>query len=188
METWQIWDAQLFTFINKSCSNSVFDVFLPIMRDAKTWIPLYIFMVGYFLYQYKWKGFYPIGGILLTFALADGISAHLIKPWVQRLRPCRTPELFQTVISRVGCGSGYSFPSSHATNHFAIAVFFMVLLGAKHKWIYPIGFLWAFSISFAQVYVGVHFPVDVTAGAVLGALIGYLVGKGIVKYQTLIIK
>ncbi|HTS44574.1 MAG TPA: phosphatase PAP2 family protein, partial [Puia sp.] len=34
-------------------------------------------------------------------------------------------------------------------------------------------FLWAFFISYAQVYVGVHYPLDVTCGAILGCGIGY---------------
>jgi membrane-associated phospholipid phosphatase len=53
----------------------------------------------------------------------------------------------------------------------------MFLVGtfyARWKWIAPLAFLWAFSVAFAQVYVGVHFPVDVTFGAFLGCIIGYL--------------
>ena len=36
--------------------------------------------------------------------------------------------------------------------------------------------LWAGSISFAQVYVGVHYPIDVTVGALIGGTIGYVIG------------
>ena len=38
-------------------------------------------------------------------------------------------------------------------------------------------FLWAFFISYAQVYVGVHYPADVIAGGLIGILIGYLSGR-----------
>jgi undecaprenyl-diphosphatase len=33
-------------------------------------------------------------------------------------------------------------------------------------------FAWAFAISYAQVYVGVHFPLDIACGALLGCAIG----------------
>jgi undecaprenyl-diphosphatase len=76
----------------------------------------------------------------------------------------------------VDCGTGFSFPSSHASNHFALAVFFVVLFGRHFKWAIVLPLLWAFSIAFAQVYVGVHFPVDVMSGACIGALIGIVLG------------
>jgi undecaprenyl-diphosphatase len=70
-----------------------------------------------------------------------------------------------------------SFTSSHAANHFGMAIFlYLTLKNDFGKW--PLlFFLWAFSISFAQVYVGVHYPLDVTCGALIGILIGYLCGK-----------
>jgi len=43
------------------------------------------------------------------------------------------------------------------------------------KWAYL--FLWAFFISYAQVYVGVHFPLDIFSGAILGLIIGYIPAK-----------
>lgn len=38
-------------------------------------------------------------------------------------------------------------------------------------------FLWAFAISYAQVYVGVHFPFDVFCGAIAGLILGYIPAK-----------
>jgi undecaprenyl-diphosphatase len=70
-----------------------------------------------------------------------------------------------------------SFTSSHAANHFAMATYLYSTLKEKQgKW--PlVFFFWAFIISYAQVYVGVHYPIDVTCGALIGILIGYLSGK-----------
>ncbi|MCY1533690.1 PAP2 superfamily protein [compost metagenome] len=89
-----------------------------------------------------------------------------------RIRPCNEVNLIGDIIHRVPCGSGFSFPSSHATNHFAIAVFLICLFYQKWKPILPLGLGWAVSISFAQIYVGVHYPVDTFAGAILGTCIG----------------
>jgi undecaprenyl-diphosphatase len=48
-----------------------------------------------------------------------------------------------------------------------------------HKWkiILPIGILWAASISFAQIYVGVHYPIDILTGSLLGSSIGLGMSK-----------
>ena len=54
----------------------------------------------------------------------------------------------------------------------------------KWKLILPIGLLWAASISFAQVYVGVHYPVDILAGAMLGGMIGFSMGTILLASKT----
>ena len=53
METLQNIDYAVFTFINKTISNSILDVVLPFLRHAPNWIPLYIFLAIYLLYKYK---------------------------------------------------------------------------------------------------------------------------------------
>ena len=70
----------------------------------------------------------------------------------------------------------YSFVSNHAANHFGIATFFF--LTAKpllKRWAYS-GFAWAGLIAYAQVYVGIHYPLDVIGGALLGLLFGMFTG------------
>jgi undecaprenyl-diphosphatase len=74
------------------------------------------------------------------------------------------------------CGSGFSFVSNHATNHFGMGVFsFVTLRHVIGKWAW-LGPLWAFSIAYAQVYVGIHYPLDIIAGAGLGTLFGISTG------------
>src|SRR5690606_10933676 len=77
---------------------------------------------------------------------------------------------------RARCGSGYSFNSSHATNHFALAFFWIVLFKRKWKHTVWLAFLWAISISFSQIYVGVHYPLDIVFGALIGTIIGLSTG------------
>ncbi len=77
-----------------------------------------------------------------------------------------------TNMRAVACGPAYSFPSSHATNHMALAVLLVLALRNQLRrarwWLIP----WAVSIGYAQVYVGVHFPLDILGGFVLGAATG----------------
>jgi undecaprenyl-diphosphatase len=82
----------------------------------------------------------------------------------------------------VNCGSGKSFPSTHASDHFSIAIFLVVIFRKKWKYLVAIAVFWAAIICFAQVYVGVHFPVDITVGALFGSLIGYLMAKLFLRY------
>jgi undecaprenyl-diphosphatase len=97
----------------------------------------------------------------------------LIKKAVERERPCQVDNL--NAKSRIHCGQGYSFPSSHATNHFGIAMF-LFLLFSIFSYRYLL-FFWAGLISVSQVYVGVHYPSDILAGALLGLLIGFICYK-----------
>jgi membrane-associated phospholipid phosphatase len=174
MESIQQFDVELFLKIHRGLSNGFFDWLMPLMRNRFFWSPLYLFIIVFCIKQYKKQGFYIIGVVLFTFAMGDLISSRLIKPLVGRVRPCNDFSLAKDIIHRVSCGSGFSFPSAHATNHFAIAVFLICVFYSRWKPILPIGIFWAAIISFAQVYVGVHYPVDVTTGALLGTLIGFI--------------
>lgn len=168
-------DQYLFFLINRDWTNSFFDVILPLFRNRFFWSPLYLFLIVYFIVNHRKNSLLIIGMLFLAFVLADSISSGLIKPFFERLRPCNEPLIKDQVRSLVTCGSGYSFTSSHATNHFAIALFLITFFYKRYAWVLPLGLLWAGSISYAQVYVGVHYPFDVLCGALLGSLIGYTV-------------
>ncbi|WP_306550541.1 phosphatase PAP2 family protein [Daejeonella sp.] len=177
-------DQNLFFTINHGLSNSFFDWLMPALRNRFFWTPLYLFMIIFSIRTYGKQGWIMILFLGLTFGCTDFISSSLIKPTVQRLRPCNDPEIKSDVKNLIDCGSGYSFPSSHASNHFGLAVFLIVMFFSKWKLILPIGLLWAASISFAQVYVGVHYPVDILAGAILGGIIGFIMGKILLASKT----
>jgi undecaprenyl-diphosphatase len=67
----------------------------------------------------------------------------------------------------------FSFPSGHAAGAFALAT----VLGARvKKLLLPLAAL-ASAVAFGRVYIGVHYPLDVLAGAVLGITIGYFVSR-----------
>jgi membrane-associated phospholipid phosphatase len=163
-------DRYLFSLINHSELPSVLDSIVVGIRNPIFWTPLYIFMVAFLWMNFGKKGLIYIGFLLVVFGAGDFISSRIIKPSVERLRPCRHEAVW--VIERVRCGVAYSFPSSHATNHFALATFVIMTLGLYWKKIKLPLWIWAVSISIAQIYVGVHFPLDILGGAILGTLIG----------------
>lgn len=177
-------DRHIFYFINHDLTNPFFDAVMPWISNKKNWIPLYIIIVIFCLWKYRVKGLIIIAFIGLSAGFADFTSASMVKPLVHRLRPCRDPITASTDIERIACGPGYSFPSSHAVNHFAMAIFMILLWCRKWRWIWFWGILWAGLISFSRVYVGVHFPLDVFCGAIYGVLVGWLMSWLFKKLQS----
>jgi undecaprenyl-diphosphatase len=171
-------DEFLFTQINSHFTNSFLDTVLPWARESMIWVPLYLFLLVFVFINFGRKAWGYIVFLLLTVLVTDQISSHLIKVWVQRPRPCADLSLQIPVrLLLGGCSGGYSFTSSHATNHFGVAIFVFVTLSSifkKWKWLL---ILWAALISYAQIYVGVHYPSDVLCGAILGSFIGYCIAN-----------
>jgi undecaprenyl-diphosphatase len=185
LQTLQHWDAALFRFVNGSLSNPLFDAVLPFFRERWFWAPLYLFVAVFAWLNFGKKGWVIMLGLVAAVGLADFTSSTLIKKNVQRLRPCNDPVMVEQLTLRASCGSGYSFTSSHAANHFAAADFLIGLFGGAARWVRPAALAWAASIALSQVYVGVHYPGDVFCGALLGAATGWWVVLTVRKLKML---
>ena len=173
------WDKAAFIKLNSQWTNPVFDAVLPFFRNSVFWAPLYIFILVFITLNFSKKGWWWSVGFLLTVAITDMTGARIIKENIERLRPCVDPEMAEHVrLLLKHCSGSYSFISNHAANHFAIATFaFLTFRGILKNWMY-LAFAWAFFIAYAQVYVGVHYPLDAIGGAVLGILVGILTSWG----------
>lgn len=170
-------DQQLLYVINRLMANPWLDTWLPMTRNMFFWAPLYVFLIAFFALNYGWKGWIIIGLVLFTFACTDMLSSSLIKPLIGRLRPCNDEDVKQWVRLLVNCGGGKSFTSSHAANHFGVAIFLGLVLKPIFKPAIWLFIFWAGTISLAQVYVGVHYPFDILGGAFLGSTTGWLVWR-----------
>jgi decaprenylphosphoryl-5-phosphoribose phosphatase len=84
-----------------------------------------------------------------------------IKLAIRRQRP-----VIEDLPHLMATPTGLSFPSSHSTSSFAAARAFGVLMPGA-----PLH-LAAAAMAFSRLYLGVHYPSDVAAGAALGTLIG----------------
>jgi membrane-associated phospholipid phosphatase len=166
---WQI-DHDCFGWINTGIANPYMDMICPVLRDKYTWIPVYLIAAVYLLYRYRSSAAYLIVFAGLAVGASDALS-NLVKHLVHRLRPCAVESAVRLLVS--GCSQSYSFTSSHAANHFALAVFMILALRLGLVWSMVLLF-WAGSIAFSQVYVGLHYPSDVLAGAALGAGVAWV--------------
>jgi membrane-associated phospholipid phosphatase len=171
------WDRRVFETINTDWANPFFDVVMPFLRNSLHWAPLYLFVLVFVLTNFKFRGIWWIVFFLVTVALTDMTGTYLFKHQFMRDRPCRDPEFFEHVRLVLNeCGGGYSFVSNHAANHFGMAIFFFVTFRQRLRVWAWFAIAWAALIAFAQVYIGVHFPLDVIAGALLGVIIGFTTG------------
>jgi membrane-associated phospholipid phosphatase len=170
-------DKKAFVFVQTHLTATWLDGFMLLVRNPYTWIPLYLYLLYWVLRREKTMALKFIICTIVCITVTDFTSAHILKPLFERLRPCYDTETAVIVRGIVGCGGKFSFPSSHASNHFGLAAFWFysirLLTGKKWRFLW----FWASLISFAQVYVGVHFPLDVTGGAILGIVTGLGLAK-----------
>ncbi len=159
-------DLGIFYFINHTMANSVFDKFFPFITNLQNWIIAYVILLLILFIKGGRLGKIAGIGIILVIAVADQLSSNLLKHYFQRIRPCNA---LNDVRLLVGKTSSFSFPSSHAVNNFAAAVFFLKLF-PKYKWALLIV---ASLLAFSRPYVGVHYPFDIVIGAIIGSIIGY---------------
>lgn len=166
-------DTQLFVFLNKK-NSPLFDKIMHWISDQESWYPLYILIIIYIIYKFKWKAILTIVFIALLVTLSDQTSVHLFKNVFERLRPCHNSNLIDIVhLVNDHCGGKYGFVSSHASNTFAVAVFLSLLF--KNRIFGFFIFSWASVVAYSRIYLGVHYPGDIIAGALLGASLGWLI-------------
>jgi undecaprenyl-diphosphatase len=167
-------DKWLFTLIHHSLANSFLDTLMLFFRNPPVWIPLHAFMLFWILRYHRQYALQFILLSLVTVAITDYVSASVIKPLAGRLRPCHCTELQPVIRGIISCGGVFGFPSTHASNHFGMAAFWFwsvkAINGQKWRWLW----FWAALVCFAQVYVGLHYPFDVLAGAILGLATAWL--------------
>jgi len=178
-------DYTAWYYLNTQWHTPILDAILPYFRNQWTWAPLYLFLLVFMPLNFGKKGWLWCLGFLISFTLSDQLSAHLMKPYFHRLRPCNNPYLAGIVHNIVPCGGGLSFPSSHAANHFCLAIFMGITLQYRFRWIWPVAILWAAIVAYSQVYVGVHFPLDVSFGAITGICCGMITGSVFNRYFPL---
>ncbi|MDZ7636042.1 MAG: phosphatase PAP2 family protein [Bacteroidales bacterium] len=162
-------DQKLFLFLN-SLHSPFFDMVMWILSLKTVWIPLYVAIIWMITRKYGRNAWIPLL-IIPVLVLIDDQGSTMLKNLTQRPRPCHEPDLAGMVHTLRGhCGGMYSFVSGHAANSFGVAAYSASLLG--RKWYSWSIFVWAALVSYSRIYLGVHYPGDVLAGALLGLIAG----------------
>ncbi len=174
-------DETVLHFIHVTCGSDVLDQIIPLFRNPYFWSPVYLFLLVYMWQKFGRQGLLWCLFFFVTFVFCDFVSASFIKPMVQRLRPCHNEGLYFVIRELVHCGNGFSFPSSHATNHWGFAAFMIGTLAQRYPMVRWWAILWASVVCYAQLYVCVHYPSDIFAGALLGSLIGWAFSRYFTK-------
>lgn len=107
---------------------------------------------------------------LAAVAINQGITSAL-KYSINRDRPFVT---YSDITKKAG-GDSPSFPSGHTSSAFAAAT--SVSLAYPKWYVIAPSFIWAGTVGFSRMELGVHYPSDVLAGAVIGAGSAFLTYK-----------
>ena len=190
-------DLQLFQFINTDLNSEALNAIAPILTDLhqQPWFPalVVILLVGFLLSrrsQIAEKKFWKSLAMQIFFVaacagLADAVTYRGVKIWVKRDRPeayQREQDPMYPVMLRTHSHSGFSFPSNHAANTFALARSVQILtqaasvVGRTHPAAWAVYAL-AASVGLSRIYVGVHWPTDVIVGGLIGWLVASALGQ-----------
>lgn len=159
-------DQTVMTFIQTHCHNAVTDAVFPFItylgEGGAVWI---LFALGLVVFG-KRSGWHSVGWTMLLAMLAGLLIGELaLKNIVCRPRPFQAEGSLLLLISPP---SGYSFPSGHSCSSFAAAV----VIFRRDKRFGAGALALAGLIAFSRVFLFVHYPTDVLAGALLGVLCG----------------
>lgn len=142
------------------------------VSDRWTWLPLYfLLLLMVFRTTGIKKGAFVILLVTALIIATDQTCASFIRPLVGRLRPSNPDNPLSSLIVTVNGyrGGRYGFPSCHAANTFALAVFLSLLF--KNRRITLALTAWSLLISYSRIYLGVHYLGDILGGMAVGALL-----------------
>jgi undecaprenyl-diphosphatase len=184
-------EQQLLFAVNKQWTNRPMDVFMAVMSSFDLWIVPLVFAALCLLIfgGFNGRAFVIVAGLLV--GISDGAVSQHLKKLVGRPRPdevlagVRRVELARVkpkimavfTAPRVkfskrpsGKTGGNSFPSSHTTNNFCLAVTAWAFF---RRWGWLV-FIPAICVAYSRVYTGAHWPSDAAASAFLGCAIALL--------------
>ena len=174
IETLTSLDEQILLFFNGN-HTPFMDEFMSLITGKWIWIPFYLILIDMLFKKLGPKyAALTLAAVVVAIVMTDQVCAHVIRPYIGRLRPCNPDNpIFSaiTLVKDIQPG-GYSWPSCHAANTFALATLLSCVMQSR-KFTAMI-FIWATVVSISRLYCGVHYPTDILCGAAFGSVFGYI--------------
>jgi undecaprenyl-diphosphatase len=169
-------DVQLFGLINLNPHFILLDDFVSLFTLAGTQIFWIIICAGLFIFggeKGKKVAVLSLMALLLGYVLSESLKYIIARP-----RPFYDVKTIMVISEK-----GYSFPSGHATTSFAACT----ILGLEYGYLY-LFLAFASGVALSRPYLGVHYPSDIIAGALLGIFCALLVYKMKSKIVSVMLK
>lgn len=159
-------DISIFRFINDFAGRSRF------LDAAGIFFAKYVVLFLALFLVFKWfqqRGEADYRGMLLlsigTFLLAEALAKALGMLYSHPQPFAVLPAVRQLIAKEVG----NSFPSDHTVLVFSFMTLLFIHTKTKSRYLY---LLVALLVGLARIFVGVHYPSDVLAGALLSVFVG----------------
>lgn len=150
------------------------DQFFFLLSAKLVWVPFYAVMLAVIMHLYGWRsGLLLALGAGLAVLFADQTCSSLIRPLVERMRPSNPLNPISPLVYLVNGyhGGRYGFPSCHAANTVAVAVFLSAVFRYRRLIVATL-VTWVVLNCYSRMYLGVHYPGDILAGSVVGVVAG----------------
>ena len=120
-----------------------------------------------FLIKNRQRFLYLFSGVFFSTLLARGVITEAIRYFF----PVARPFLINNVNLLLNPVPTPAFPSGHAAFYFALSAYIFFY----HKKMGIFFFVGAFLISFARIFVGLHWPLDILGGILVGIFSAWLI-------------
>jgi undecaprenyl-diphosphatase len=172
-------DVFFFRFINEWHQPEIDAAMIFLSNFKQSWV-IAVLALLFIIYKRRKETLTIVGLLIPAIGLADFIASPILKPLVQRMRPCYELEGVRLIVEQ---GNTWSFASSHAANTAAFATILWIFFAnpksvAKQQseiLFAELMAVYAALVAYSRVYVGVHYPSDVLAGSGIGILSGVCV-------------